>query len=120
MSRDIPIRPLDAEAFRAFGDVLECRGAPDRMINQGLCARFHDQARLTFSGGRAGLSLFQAEVRSLPLTLDMVERHPDGSQAFVSMTGAPFRVVVAPDEAGRPGPPLAFKTAPGQAVNYHA
>ena len=34
------------------------------------------------------------------------------------MTEDPFLVVVAPDEAGRPGTPLAFLTAPGQGVNY--
>ena len=30
----------------------------------------------------------------------------------------PFLVVVAPDDGGAPGAPLAFLTAPGQGVNY--
>jgi ureidoglycolate lyase len=47
-----------------------------------------------------------------------VERHPLGSQAFVPMTEDPFLVVVAPDEGGRPGAPLAFITGPRQGVNY--
>ena len=34
------------------------------------------------------------------------------------LTADPFLVVVAPDEAGAPGAPLAFLTAPGQGVNY--
>ena len=34
------------------------------------------------------------------------------------MTEDPFLVVVAPDEDGRPGAPLAFLTQPGQGVNY--
>jgi ureidoglycolate lyase len=47
----------------------------------------------------------------------MVERHPDGSQAFLPMTQAPFLVIVAPDDGGRPGVPRAFLTAPGQGIN---
>lgn len=115
----IAAQPLTAAAFAPFGDVLEAEGPPDRLINQGLCGRFHDRARLSFADGRAGISLFRAEPRTLPLRLDMVERHPDGSQAFVPMSMDPFLVVVAPDENGRPGTPLAFETIPGQAINLH-
>lgn len=111
--------PLTAEAFRPFGDVLCLGPAPDKVINQGLCGRHHDLATLDFGpGGRAGISLFDAEPRALPYRLEMVERHPEGSQAFLPMTQSPFLVIVAPDEAGRPGAPRAFLTDPGQGVNY--
>ncbi len=116
----IRARPLTAEAFAPFGDVLEAVGDPDKIINQGLCGRFHDRARLDFGpGGRAGISLFQAEPRTLPYRLEMVERHPDGSQAFLPLSQDPFLVIVAPDQGGVPGEPVAFRTAPGQGVNYH-
>lgn len=111
--------PMDAAAFAPFGDLLEAAGAPDRLINQGFCGRWHDRARLDFGDGRAGISVFRAEPRSLPLALDLVERHPLGSQAFLPMSLDPFLVVVAPDAAGRPGSPLAFVTAPGQGINLH-
>lgn len=111
--------PMDAAAFAPFGDLLEAAGDPDRLINQGLCGRWHDRAALDFTDGRAGISLFRAEPRSLPLVLDMVERHPQGSQAFLPMSEHPFLVVVAPDEGGRPGRPRAFVTAPGQGINLH-
>ena len=110
--------PLTAAAFAPFGEVLDTDGDPDRIINRGLCGRWHDRARLDFGpGGRAGISLFRARPRALPYVLDLVERHPDGSQAFLPMTGDPFLVIVAPDQAGRPGRPRAFLTAPGQGVN---
>ena len=116
----IPIRPLTAKAFAPFGDVLDTAGAPDKIINQGLCGRFHDRALLDFGpDGRAGISLFQAEPRALPYRLEMLERHPEGSQAFLPMSHDPFLVIVAPDAGGTPGTPLAFLTAPGQGVNYH-
>lgn len=116
--REILIRSLDAVAFRPFGDVIDCSGIPDKIINQGLCGRFHDRARMDFGDGRAGLSFFLAEPRELPLELAMVERHPEGSQAFIPMTWTPFLIVVAPDEGGVPGAPSAFRTQPGQAVNF--
>ena len=119
MTRVIHTEPLTADAFAPFGDVLEAVGAPDRIINQGHCGRFHDKALLDFSNGRAGISLFRADARALPLMLDMVERHPQGSQAFLPMTADPFLVIVAPDADGEPGSPRAFLTKPGQGVNYH-
>jgi ureidoglycolate lyase len=115
----IVIQPMTAAAFAPFGDLIDCSGAADKIINQGLCGRFHDRAQMDFSDGRAGISLFRAEPRHLPLSLEMVERHPEGSQAFIPMSEHGFLVIVAPDDAGKPGQPLAFETAPGQAINFH-
>ena len=119
MSGIVETRPMDRAAFARFGDLIDCSGDPDRIINQGLCGRFHDRAKLDFGGARAGLSLFRAEPRALPLTLAMMERHPDGSQAFVPMSEHGFLVIVAEDADGAPGRPMAFLTEPGQAVNFH-
>jgi ureidoglycolate lyase len=120
MSRTIKPAPLTARAFAPFGDVLEATGVPDKVINQGLCDRFHDRAKLDFGEhGRAGISIFRAKPFSLPMTLEMVERHPYGCQAFIPMSEHSFLVVVAPDIDGTPGAPLAFLTAPGQGVNFH-
>ena len=115
MSLMLTPQPLTSENFAPFGDVLQVSGAPDVMINDGKCARYHDLARLDFSGGRAGISLFDAEIRHLPLQVPMVERHPNGSQAFIPMAQSRFLVVVAET----PKNLRAFLTAPGQGVNLH-
>ena len=119
MSNHIKIEPLTAQAFAPFGDVLDASGDPSKIINQGMCGRYHDQATLDFSGGRAGISIFKSEKRTLPLTLDLVERHPDGSQTFIPMSFDPFLVIAAPDVDGTPGTPLAFLTEAGQGINFH-
>lgn len=119
MTRHIKAEPLTAAAFAPYGDVMEASGDPDKLINQGRCARFHDRARLDFSDGAAGISIFRGETETLPLALKMVERHPAGSQAFVPMSADPFLVVVARDNDGVPTDPLAFLTRPGQAINFH-
>lgn len=108
--------PLTAEAFAPYGDVLEASGPYDKLINQGLCARYHDKARLEFDIGQAGISIFKAELRSLPLALEMIERHPLGSQAFVPMSAEPFLVVVADGPTAKP---KAFLTDTGQGINFH-
>ena len=118
MTDRVRIEPLTAAAFAPFGDVLEAIGLPDRTINEGLCERFHDRARLDFGPeGRAGISIFNAIPRSLPLSLELVERHPEGSQAFISMTANPFLVIVGSDLGGQPTALRAFRTASGQGVN---
>jgi ureidoglycolate lyase len=119
MDRTIRTEPLTAEVFAPFGDVLAAAGAPDRIINEGLCGRFHDRARLDFGTGRAGISVFDAVPRRLPYDLTLVERHPGGSQAFLPMTAHPFLVIVAADEGGRPGRPRAFLSSGAQGINLH-
>ena len=112
--------PLTSTAFAPFGDVMDCTGNADQLINQGFCNRFHDRAALNFeSGGRAGISLFHAKPRQIPYTLDLMERHPLGSQAFIPMHQNPFLVIVAADQDGVPSMPNAFITTAGQAINIH-
>jgi ureidoglycolate lyase len=113
------LQPLTAAAFAPFGDVIEVAGEADKIINQGMCGRHHDLATLDFGPGRAGISLFDAKARALPYTLDLMERHPLGSQAFIPLDNVPMIVTVAPDADGQPGPPQAFLSQPGQSINIH-
>lgn len=116
MTRTLTPCPLTAQAFAPYGQVLEASGEA-RLINAGLCQRFHDRAALDFGpDGRAGISIFQAEPRALPYSFDLIERHPDGSQAFLPMTQYPFLVIVA---AAPETTPEAFLTAPGQGINLN-
>ncbi|MGR3759517.1 ureidoglycolate lyase [Roseobacteraceae bacterium NS-SX3] len=112
--------PLTAEAFAPYGEVIEASGEPDKLINQGMCGRHHDLAKLDFGeDGRAGISLFDAKARQLPHVVDMMERHPEGSQAFVPVSGVPMLVVVADDDGGVPVNLQAFISQPGQSINLH-
>ncbi len=120
MNRTLRIVPLTHEAFAPFGDLLEAVGRPDTIINQGFCGRYHDRAQLDFGpGGRAGISVFKAKPRALPYRLEMMERHPEASQAFIPMSLEPYLVIVAEDAGGAPVRPRAFLAGPGQGVNYH-
>lgn len=120
MTRIIATLPLTRAAFAPFGDVIEPDDARAYAINAGMCMRHHDLARVTTAAPSdpVYLSIFRGQPYAFPLPLTMVERHPRGSQAFMPLSPRPFLVVVAPDDGGRPGQPVAFLTAPGQGVNY--
>ena len=106
---------LTKTAFAPFGDVLDATG-DFRLINAGLCRRHHDRARIDTGDARPGISIFRAEPRKLPYTFDLIERHPDGSQAFLPMTEWPFLVIVS---QGPTDIPRAFLTNGAQGINLH-
>ncbi|MAI59083.1 MAG: Ureidoglycolate hydrolase [Rhodobacteraceae bacterium] len=117
--QEIKALSLSKKAFAPFGDILDTQGTPDRIINHGKCERYNDLAKLDILDGPAGISLFNAVARSLPYQLNMMERHPLGSQAFIPMINEPFLITVAKDHQGHPDRPQAFLSSPGQAVNLH-
>ncbi|NOZ32515.1 MAG: ureidoglycolate lyase [Alphaproteobacteria bacterium] len=115
-------RPFEQTPFAPFGNVIEIDpAATPEWINSGTTARFSDLAPIDIAGkeGRPIVSLARAQPFDLPHRLEMVERHPLGSQAFIPIVPARFLIIVAPDEGGKPGQPLAFLATPGQGVNYH-
>ena len=115
MTRTLITEPLTQTAFAPFGDVLDATG-DYKLINAGLCKRHHDRANLDFAGANPGISIFQADPRHLPYSLDLIERHPEGSQAFIPMTADPFLVIVAVNPQTKP---RAFLTNGAQGINLH-
>jgi ureidoglycolate lyase len=116
----LTLEPLTAEAFAAFGNVLDIADAEKRMINGGTTERFHALAMADTDAldGRTILSLFRGQPRSFPYSIDMMERHPLGSQAFFPVTQRDWIAVVAPDANGRPGQPQAFLVPGHVGVQY--
>ena len=121
MVTSIPIEPLTAQAFKDFGDVIEANEGDGFGINQGYTWRHHKLATVEMDNPEddAIISIFSSKRRPLPMAINMMERHPLGSQAFMPLTDTPFLVVVA--EAG-PEPklagPRAFVSNGKQGVNY--
>ncbi len=118
--KEITAVPLNAEAFKKFGDVIQKTGATNFHINNGMAVRYHDLATIELAGSLAKplISIVRGEPYSLPLELKMVERHPLGSQAFVPISGGALLVVVCEDFDGKPGKPKAFMASPEQGVNF--
>ena len=113
--------PLSAERFAPYGEVIETsRGAGDAM-NAARFERFDDLCNVDLiNDGRVAVSIARCRTpSSLPLRLDMVERHPLGSQAFVPLSPCKMVIVVAPPEESVDARDLrAFVTNGRQGFNY--
>jgi ureidoglycolate lyase len=96
--RELTPEPLTAEAFAAFGSVIEASDVAVKLdINQGHAIRYDRLAEIDVAegGGTGVISLFRARPLDA-LVLKTFERHPLGSQSFVPLSGRPYLVAVAP------------------------
>lgn len=113
--------PLTHAAFAAFGDVIEASDSARHFtINAGNTERFHDLAGIDAGpNGRVIVSIFRGQPRAMPFRVEMMERHPLGSQAFIPLSGRSYLVVVA-RVGDAPGVEdlRAFLASAGQGVNY--
>ncbi|HBX57431.1 ureidoglycolate lyase [Pseudomonas sp. UBA2684] len=121
-TRPLRVAPLTREAFAPFGEVLEGAGATPLAINAGTTTRFHDLARIEALGSAARVlfNLFDGQAWHSPISLNLLERHPLGSQAFYPVDGARMLIVVAPPGELDERAIRAFISTPEQGVNYAA
>jgi ureidoglycolate lyase len=114
-------QPLTRERFAPYGDVIESADIDRAAMNAARFERFDDLCGIDMGDdGRVAVSIARCRVAtSLPYRIDMVERHPLGSQAFVPLSRAKMIVVVAPPEEGVEADDLrAFVTNGRQGINY--
>ena len=88
-------------------------------INQGFAERFHDLARIDTlgQGGETGVSLCTAEPRPMPIAIELMERHPLGSQLFFPLQARDWLVVVG-GNGQRPEKLRAFRASGRQGINF--
>ena len=89
---------ITKENFATFGDVISSDNIKPININAGYAKRFDNLANIDISKdkGKAIVSIFSALKRSFPMKIDMMEKHPLGSQAFIPMKETTFLCFVAP------------------------
>ncbi len=123
--QDIEIRPLTQDSFAPFGEVIEKRGKDFIPINQGLTERYHALSLAQLSGEQAavGMSIFHnLFATTVPFQVEMLERHPYGSQSFIPLQQQQFIIVVAlPFDPTRPDEQQlqAFISNGQQGITYH-
>lgn len=125
MKNTIQIQLLTSENFARFGEVISCQGNEYFHINDAHTERYHALVMTEIIGdAKAGISIFRnIKSTQIPFEISMLERHPNGSQAFIPMQGQKFLIVVAPS-LDTDTPDLsqlcAFITDGTQGVNYRA
>jgi len=122
---NIIIQPklISKENFKKFGDMITTSGIKPLEINDGYAKRFDGIANLNTKkdNGESTISIFSALKRSFPMKVDMMEKHPLGSQAFIPMKETVFLAFVAP-EGDEPdlNKIESFIVPNGIGVNYNA
>jgi ureidoglycolate lyase len=116
----VKIEKLTREAFTPFGDVISATGAEHFPINDGTTLRFNDLALIDVfdQNGKPLISLFRSKPRSLPFAIQVMERHPLGSQAFIPLSNRPYLIIVAASGNFEEGSMRLFLADQGQGVNY--
>ena len=115
-----PIK-ISKSNFSAYGDLISTDDINPMDINAGYAKRFDDLANVDTSidGGKTVVSIFSALKRTFPMKIDMMEKHPLGSQAFMPMKETTFLSFVAPTgESPEISKIESFIIPPKTGINY--
>ena len=120
---EVVIKPIkiNKRNFAEFGDLISPEGIIPIDINAGYAKRFDNLADINTSinSGKTIVSIFSALKRAFPMTIDMMEKHPLGSQAFIPMKETTFLCFVAPPgESPDINKIQSFIIPPKNGINY--
>ena len=107
--------------FAAYGDLISSDDIKPMDINAGYAKRFDNLANINTSkdGGKTIVSIFSALKRNFPMKIDMMEKHPLGSQAFIPIKETTFLCFVAPQgESPEINKIQSFIIPPKTGINY--
>ena len=107
--------------FAVYGDLISSNNINPMNINSGYAKRFDNLANINTSkdGGKTIVSIFSALKRNFPMKIDMMEKHPFGSQAFIPMNETTFLCFVAPPgESPEIDKLQSFIIPPKTGINY--
>ena len=92
-----PIK-ITRKNFSAYGDLISSDDIKAININTGYAKRFDNLANINTSmdKGKTIVSIFSALKRTFPMKIEMMEKHPLSSQAFIPMNETTFLSFVAP------------------------
>mgnify|MGYP006237324745 CR=1 FL=1 len=120
---DTIIKPIKItkENFSEFGDLITSENIEPIDINEGYAKRFDDLANINTlkDEGKTIVSIFSALKRNFPMKIDMMEKHPLGSQAFMPMKETTFLAFVAPQgDLPEIDKIKSFIVTPKKGINY--
>ena len=96
----IIIKPkkINKKNFSKFGQIIDTSKKTYFRINNGYAKRYDNLGKINTSTkkGKAIVSIFSAKKRRFPMKIDIMEKHPLGSQAFIPMKETSFFAFVAP------------------------
>ena len=120
VARTLTPLPLTRERFAPYGDVIDGSQIEAQAMNDRRFDRFDDLCEIDVGDGRVSVSITTSRTATeLPYMIELVERHPRGTQAFVPLSPCKMIVVVGPAGETIDNEDLvAFETNFHQGVNY--
>jgi len=115
-----PIK-INRSNFVTYGDLISTNDIKPMDINAGYAKRFDNLADLNTlkDGGKTIVSIFSALKRTFPMKIDMMEKHPLCSQAFIPMKETTFLCFVAPQgKSPEINKIQSFIVPPKMGINY--
>ena len=112
---------INRKNFSPYGDLISSDDIDYININAGYAKRFDNLANINTSKdqGKTIVSIFSALKRNFPMKIDMMEKHPLGSQAFIPMKETTFLAFVAPQNNKPEIEKVeSFIIPPGIGINY--
>ena len=112
---------INRKNFNSYGDLISSDDIDYIDINAGYAKRFDNLANIETlnGGGKTIVSIFSASKRTFPMKIDMMEKHPLGSQAFIPMKETTFLSFVAPPgESPEISKIQSFIVPPKTGINY--
>ncbi|MDC6465719.1 ureidoglycolate lyase [Pelagibacteraceae bacterium] len=112
---------ITKDNFAMYGDLISSKNIKPLDINEGYAKRFDDLANIKTSKneGKTIVSIFSASKRNFPMEINMMEKHPLGSQAFIPIKETTFLCFVAPSgEVPEIKKIQSFIVPPKTGINY--
>ena len=117
----IKAKKITKKNFSQFGQLIDTSKKNPLNINDGYAQRFDNLINIDTSKkkGKTIVSVFNAKKRKFPMKIDMMEKHPLGSQSFIPMKETTFLCFVAPvGEFPEINKIEAFVIPPKTGINY--
>ena len=96
----LKINKITIDNFSKYGQLISTKDMKFHKINDATTESYYDLVNMEASGddNRFRVNIFKAKKRIFPLEINMLEKHPLSSQAFIPLQKTSFIVVVAPIE----------------------
>ena len=107
--------------FATYGDLISSDNIDPININAGYAKRYDNLVNIDTlkDEGKTIVSIFSAIKRTFPMKIDMMEKHPLSSQAFIPMKETTFLSFVAPPgESPEINKIQSFIIPPKTGINY--
>ena len=98
MKINLKLKKISSKNFKKFGEIISIKKSKFKNINNNYAKNYYDLTKIDISKnyGKPQLNIYNVKPRVFPMRIDMMERHPLGSQTFFPLMNCIFFAVVAP------------------------